>query len=73
MARDLYRFFRDSCKIVYVDSEMLDSSMDLHLARDGQLSVADCATLQAMIRAHEKTILSFYADFDDLPGITRLH
>ncbi len=72
-ARELYRFFCDSCEIVYLDEDLLDSAMDLHLARDGHLSLADCATIQAMVRSREKSILSFDSDFDSLPGITRVH
>lgn len=73
MATELYRFFCDSCRIVYVDGELLDRALELHLARDGRLSVTDCATVQAMARDRERTVLSFDSDFDALPGITRLH
>lgn len=72
-ARALYQFFTDSCRILYVDPELLDSAMDLVVSRDGDLSVADAATIQAMIREEEKTILSFDSDFDTVPGIVRLH
>lgn len=71
--RELYQFFRDSCRIVFADPEILESSIDLVASRDGRLSVADAATIQAMIRDGDRTILSFDADFDGIPGITRLH
>lgn len=73
MARELYRFFCDSCRVIFMDSELLDSAMDLHLTRDGGLSLTDCATVQAMMRDRERRILSFDSDFDALPGITRVH
>lgn len=73
VATELYRFFCDSCRVIFVDDELLDRSMDLHLARDGRLSLTDCATIRAMVRDREKTILSFDSDFDSVPGITRLH
>lgn len=72
-ATELYRFFCDSCRVIFVDDALLDRSMDLHLARDGKLSLTDCATIRAMLRDRDRTILSFDSDFDSVPGITRLH
>lgn len=72
-ARELYQYFVDSCDITYLDPELLDSAMDLHLTHDGRLSLADCATVQAMIRGQESTILSFDSDFDSIRGISRLY
>ncbi len=72
-ARDLFQFFCDSCRIVFLDRDLLDESMDLHLARDGRLSLTDCATVQAMLRDRDRTILSFDSDFDAIPGISRRH
>lgn len=72
-SRALYQFFCDSCRIVFADAELLDSSMDLVVSRDGRLSVADAATIQAMIRERDRVILSFDSDFDSFPGISRLH
>lgn len=72
-ARDLFRYFCDSCRIVYVDPELLDRCMDLVVAHDGRLSVTDSATVEAMVRDGEHDILSFDSDFDAVPGIARTH
>lgn len=73
MARDLFDFFRDSCRIVYLDDNLLASSIDFLVSRDGRLSVADAATVQAMIRDGDDTVLSFDSDFDKISGIVRVH
>jgi predicted nucleic acid-binding protein len=72
-ARTLFEYFDDSCEILYVDRELLDLAMDRHLAHDGTLSVADCATVEAMVQLDEKSILSFDSDFDAIKGLTRVH
>lgn len=72
-ARELYQYFVDSCDIAYLNAQLLDSAMDFHLTYDGKLSLADCATVQAMILAGDATILSFDSDFDSVRGISRLH
>jgi len=72
-AQKLYEHFRDSCTILYVDNLLLDAAMERHLRHDGQLSVVDCATVEAMIRSKDRNIVSFDSDFDLVRGLTRLH
>lgn len=72
-ARELFRYFCDSCRIVYVDAELIDRSMDLVVAHDGRLSVTDSATIEAMTRDGERSVLSFDSDFDKVPGVNRVH
>jgi predicted nucleic acid-binding protein len=72
-ARELYQFFCDSCHIIYLDDELLDSAMARHVAHDGRLSVPDCAMVEAMVREGETTIVSFDSDFDEIRGLVRLH
>ncbi len=72
-ARELYRFFLDSCSLRLLDRELLDNAMERHLAHDGQLSVADCATIEAMIRSGDRIVVSFDSDFDSVRGLHRVH
>jgi predicted nucleic acid-binding protein len=72
-AQRLYEVFRDSCTILYADSELLEAAMERHLKHDGQLSVADCATVEAMLQTDDRNILSFDSDFDLVRGLNRLH
>ena len=72
-ASRLFDYLQDSCEILYMDREMLDRSMDRHLSFDGRLSVADCATVEAMTQLDDSSILSFDSDFDRVKGLTRIH
>jgi predicted nucleic acid-binding protein len=72
-ARDLYQVFLDSCDVIFLDRDLLDSAMELHLAHDGRLSLADCATIRAMARTGDRSIVSFDSDFDTVRGINRIH
>lgn len=47
--------------------------MDLVVRHDGRLSVTDAATVQAMVRSRDRTVLSFDSDFDSIAGLTRVH
>ncbi|MCJ2556655.1 MAG: PIN domain-containing protein [Candidatus Thermoplasmatota archaeon] len=46
----LYEYFVDECDVVFVDADLLDEAMALHLQYDGTLSVADCASVAVMSR-----------------------
>ena len=72
-ARELYGHFLDSCTLRFLDKELLDEAMQLHLAHDGRLSVPDCATVEGMIRAGERVIVSFDRDLDAVRALRRIH
>jgi hypothetical protein len=72
-AQRLYQAFLDSCSMIFLDAELLDRAMERHLGHDGRLSVTDCATVEAMVRANDRTILSFDSDFDLIKGLNRIH
>ncbi len=71
-ARTLYEYFVDDCEVVFVDAELLDEAMALHLQYDGTLSVADCASVALMSREGIGEIVSFDSDFDKVRGIRRV-
>ena len=71
-ARTLYEYFVDDCEVVFVDAELLDEAMALHLQYDGTLSVADCASVAVMSREGIGDIVSFDSDFDKVRGIRRV-
>ena len=71
--RELYGHFLDSCTLRFLDKELLDEAMQLHLAHDGRLSVPDCATVEGMIRAGERVIVSFDRDLDAVRALRRIH
>ena len=72
-AQTLYEYFVDDCEVVFVDAELLDEAMALHLQYDGTLSVADCASVALMSRKGIGEIVSFDSDFDKVRGIRRVH
>lgn len=72
-AKMLYEYFVDDCEIVFVDAELLDETMALHLLYDGTISVADCASVALMSREGIGEIVSFDSDFDKVRGIRRVH
>lgn len=69
----LYEYFVDECDVVFVDADLLDEAMALHLQYDGTLSVADCASVAVMSRKGIGEIVSFDSDFDKVRGIRRVH
>ena len=69
----LYEYFVDECDVVFVDADLLDEAMTLHLQYDGTLSVADCASVAVMSREGIGEIVSFDSDFDKVSGVTRIH
>ncbi len=71
--RTLYEYFVDECDVVFVDKDLLDEAMVLHLQYDGTLSVADCASVALMSRKGIGEIVSFDSDFDKVRGIRRIH
>ncbi len=71
-AQAVYRYFKDSCTIDFVDSRTLDEAMIYHQRFDGALSLADCASVVAMIRRGLSKIASFDTDFDRVKGLSRL-
>jgi predicted nucleic acid-binding protein len=72
-AQRLFQVFLDSCSMVYLDLELMELAMERHLRHDGRLSLADCATVEAMVRADDRAILSFDSDFDLIHGLSRIH
>ncbi|MCJ2557341.1 MAG: PIN domain-containing protein [Candidatus Thermoplasmatota archaeon] len=72
-AQMLYEYFVDDCEVVFVDAELLEEAMALHLQYDGTLSVADCASVALMSRNGIGEIVSFDSDFDKVRGIRRVH
>lgn len=72
-AARLFDYLQDSCEIVFVDRTLLEGAMRRHLTYDGRLSVADCATVEAMTRFADRSILSFDSDFDRIKGLSRIH
>ncbi len=72
-AQMLYEYFVDDCEVVFVDAELLEEAMALHLHYDGTLSVADCASVALMSRNGIGEIVSFDSDFDKVRGIRRVH
>jgi predicted nucleic acid-binding protein len=72
-AQTLYEYFVDECEVVFLDEEMLNETMALHLRYDGTLSVADCASVAVMSREAIQEIVSFDSDFDKVRGIRRVH
>ncbi len=68
----LFEFFRDFCKVEFVDQSTLNEAMELHRRFDGKLSVADCASVAIMGRRKITRIVSFDSDFDRVKGIDRI-
>jgi len=72
-ARRLFQVLLDSYSLVFVDPELLDGAMERHLTYDGRLSVTDCATVEAMVRLRDRTLVSFDSGFDTVKGLGRIH
>lgn len=71
-ARLLYDYFVDDCEIIYVDAALQGSAIVQHTRFDGALSLADCATVAAMVNASEAELVSFDSDFDRVTGVIRI-
>ncbi len=72
-ANQLFEYFLDSCRILHMSDELFESAMRRHLSFDGELSMTDCATIEAMVRASDREVLSFDSDFDRVKGLKRTH
>lgn len=70
---DLYEYISGNCEVVFVDRELLGSAIPIYLKYDGTLSVADAVSVEVMRKRGIKKIISFDADFDRVPGISRVH
>ncbi|MEA1943927.1 MAG: PIN domain-containing protein [Euryarchaeota archaeon] len=73
VAYNLYNYFIDNCKIVYIDRDMLVESMEIFLKYDGTLSLADAASIAIMNNMKISEIVSFDSDFDRVNFINRIH
>jgi predicted nucleic acid-binding protein len=71
-ARVLFDFFSDECEVIFVDQALLNSAIVQHTRFDGSLSLADCATIAAMVREEDTELVSFDSDFDKVAGISRI-
>ncbi|MCI4372658.1 MAG: PIN domain-containing protein [Thermoplasmata archaeon] len=71
-ARILYDYFVDECRLIFVDAMLQDSAIVQHTRFDGKLSLADCATVAAMVKASDTELASFDTDFDKVAGVNRL-
>ncbi len=69
----LFEYFLDSCRVLHLTDELFEAAMSRHLSFDGALSVTDCATVEAMVNASDRQLLSFDSDFDRIKGLTRIH
>ena len=73
VAYNLYNYFTDNCKIIYIDRDLLSESMDIFLRYDGTLSLADAASIAIMGNMMIGEIVSFDSDFDKVDFINRIH
>jgi predicted nucleic acid-binding protein len=73
VAYNLYNYFTDNCKIIYIDRDLLSESMDIFLRYDGTLSLADAASIAIMGNMMISEIVSFDSDFDKVDFINRIH
>lgn len=69
----LYEFFTDSCKVEFMDSEMLANAMETFVMYDGSISLADAASVEIMKKYGIKKIVSFDNDFDRVKEIERVY
>ncbi len=70
---NLYNYFTDNCKIIYIDRDLLSESMEIVLKYDGILSLADAASVTIMDNMKIGEIISFDSDFDKVDFINRIH
>ena len=73
VAYNLYNYFTDNCKIIYIDRDLLSESMEIVLKYDGTLSLADAASVAIMDNMKIGEIISFDSDFDKVDFIRRIH
>jgi len=73
VAYNLYNYFTDNCKIIYIDRDLLSESMEIVLKYDGTLSLADAASVAIMDNMKIGEIISFDSDFDKVGFINRVH
>jgi len=73
VAYNLYNYFTDNCKIIYIDRDLLSESMEIVLKYDGILSLADAASVTIMDNMKIGEIISFDSDFDKVDFINRIH
>ncbi|MEA1863977.1 MAG: PIN domain-containing protein [Euryarchaeota archaeon] len=73
VAYNLYNYFTDNCKIIYIDRDPLSESMEIVLKYDGTLSLADAASIAIMDNMKIGEIISFDSDFDKVDFIRRIH
>lgn len=73
VAYNLYNYFTDNCKIIYIDRDMLSESMEIVLKYDGTFSLADAASVAIMDNMKIGEIVSFDSDFDKVDFINRIH
>ena len=73
VAYELYNYFTDNCKIIYIDRDLLSESMEIVLKYDGTLSLADAASVAIMDNMKINEIVSFDSDFDKVDFINRIH
>ena len=70
---EVYEAITQNCEVVFVDARLLTESMEVYLKYDGNLSVADAASVALMRERGVKKIVSFDADFDKVTEISRIH
>ncbi|MGP8323820.1 MAG: type II toxin-antitoxin system VapC family toxin [Methanosarcinaceae archaeon] len=73
VAYNLYNYFTDNCKIIYIDRDLLSESMEIVLKYDGTLSLADAASVAIMDNMKIGEIVSFDSDFDKVDFINRIY
>lgn len=70
--KTLYEFFIDTCKIEFMNEEMMEKAMDTFLKYDGSISLADASSIEIMNKYRIKKIISFDSDFDKVHEINRI-
>jgi predicted nucleic acid-binding protein len=70
--KTLYEFFIDTCKIEFLNEEMMEKAMDTFLKYDGSISLADASSIEIMNKYNIKKIISFDSDFDKVHEINRI-
>ena len=73
VAYNLYNYFTDNCKIIYINRDLLSESMEIVLKYDGTLSLADAASVTIMDNMKIGEIISYDSDFDKVDFINRIH
>ena len=69
----LYEYIAGNCEVVFVDKEILESSLEIYLKFDGTLSLTDAISVHVMRRKGIKEIASFDSDFDKVKDLIRVH